>query len=81
MKSDKRIPFFLITRHLARCNKWKLLLIVFLLSIAFINLVFINSLFNGVIASNNEQIINTKTGNIMIVPRGAWTSSTTPAWS
>ena len=68
MKSDKRIPFFLITRHLARCNKWTLLLIVFLLSIAFINLVFINSLFNGVIESNNEQIINTKTGNIMVVP-------------
>jgi putative ABC transport system permease protein len=68
MKSDKRIPFFLITRHLVRCNKWTLLLIVFLMAIAFINLVFINSLFNGVIESNNEQLINTKTGNIMIVP-------------
>jgi putative ABC transport system permease protein len=68
MKSDRRIPFFLIFRHLRRSNKWTLALIVFLLAIAFINLIFINSLFNGVIESNNRQIIDYRTGNITMTP-------------
>jgi putative ABC transport system permease protein len=68
MKSDKRIPLFLILRHLRRANKWTLALIIFLLSIAFINLIFINSLFNGVIESNNRQIISFRTGNITMGP-------------
>jgi putative ABC transport system permease protein len=68
MKSDKRIPLFLILRHLRRTNKWTLALIIFLLSIAFINLIFINSLFNGVIESNNRQIISFRTGNITMGP-------------
>lgn len=38
------------------------------MSIAFINLVFVTSLFNGIIDSSNKQIINTSTGHIMIMP-------------
>ncbi len=68
MRTDKRIPFFLILRHLRRANKWTLALIIFLLAIAFINLIFINSLFNGVIESNNQQIIAFRTGNISMSP-------------
>ncbi|HEY5532487.1 MAG TPA: FtsX-like permease family protein [Candidatus Anoxymicrobiaceae bacterium] len=68
MKSDRRIPFFLIIRHLRHTNKWTLALIIFLLAIAFINLIFINSLFNGVIESNNNQIIAFRTGNITMTP-------------
>jgi putative ABC transport system permease protein len=68
MKSDKRIPVFLILRHLRRANKWTLALIIVLLAIAFINLIFINSLFNGVIESNNNQIIAFRTGNIDLTP-------------
>ena len=68
MKSDKRIPLFLILRHLRRANKWTLALIIVLLAVAFINLIFINSLFNGVIESNNNQIIAFRTGNIDLTP-------------
>lgn len=68
MKSSKRIPFFLIIRHIRHSNKWTLALIIFLMAIAFINLLFINSLFNGVIESNENQLINTRTGNITITP-------------
>jgi len=68
MKSSKRIPFFLIIRHIRHSNKWTLVLIIFLMAIAFINLLFINSLFNGVVESNENQLINTRSGNITITP-------------
>lgn len=63
-----KIPFFLINRHIIRGSKWTLLLIIFLMAIAFINLVFVTSLFNGIIASSDSQIINTLAGNIIIFP-------------
>ncbi|HEY5493795.1 MAG TPA: ABC transporter permease [Candidatus Anoxymicrobiaceae bacterium] len=68
MKTSKRIPFFLIVRHVRHSNKGTLALIVFLMAIAFINLLFINSLFSGVVESNQSQLINTRTGNVMITP-------------
>ena len=69
MKSEARIPFFLIWKFLLRSNKWTLCLIIFLMSVAFINLIFITSLFNGIIDGANKQIINTYTGNITVTPR------------
>jgi putative ABC transport system permease protein len=69
MKSEIKIPFFLINRYLLRGNKWKLFLIIFLMSAAFINLVFVTSLFNGIIEMSNRQIIDTYTGNVMITPK------------
>jgi putative ABC transport system permease protein len=68
MRYEARIPFFLIARHLVRGSKWQLVLIIFLMSIAFINLVFITSLFNGIIKSSNDQIIDTSTGDVYITP-------------
>lgn len=65
---ETRIPFFLISRHLLRSSKWTLLLIVFLMAIAFINMVFVTSLFNGIIESSDNQIIDTNTGHISIGP-------------
>jgi putative ABC transport system permease protein len=38
------------------------------MSIAFINLIFVNSLFAGVISNTNKQVVNTFTGNIMMLP-------------
>ena len=63
-----RVPFFLIWRHLKRGSIWTLLLIIFLMAIAFINLVFVTCLFNGIIASSNTKIIQTFSGNITIYP-------------
>lgn len=63
-----RIPFFLINRHIVRGSKWTLLLIIFLMAIAFINLIFVTSLFNGIIAVSDSQVINTLAGNIIIFP-------------
>jgi putative ABC transport system permease protein len=68
MRSERKIPFFLIWRHVRRTNKWTLLLIIFLMSIAFINLIFINSLFQGVVEADHKQIIETTNGNISLAP-------------
>ncbi|MFA5069888.1 MAG: ABC transporter permease [Patescibacteria group bacterium] len=65
---ETRIPFFLMWKYLRRGNKWTLFLIIFLMAIAFINLVFITSLFNGIIKAAEDQIIDTYTGHIMITP-------------
>lgn len=69
MKSETYIPFFLISRYLRNGNKWTLVLIIFLMAIAFVNLVFVSSLFNGIIENSNQQIIDTYTGHIMITPK------------
>jgi putative ABC transport system permease protein len=61
---ERKIPFFLISRHIIRGNKWTLALVIFLMSIAFINLVFINSLFNGIVVSADDQVIATTSGNV-----------------
>ena len=65
---ERKIPFFLISRQLMRGNKWTLALVIFLMSVAFINLVFINSLFNGIVEASNDQIIATTSGNITLSP-------------
>ncbi len=67
-KKEVRIPFFLIVRHLKRTNKWTLAFIIFLMSVAFINLVFINSLFQGVVETDHRQLIETTTGNVTLLP-------------
>lgn len=68
MMREFKIPFFLVIRYLKHGNKWTLSLIIILMSIAFINLVFVTSLFNGIIESSNNQVINTYTGHIMMMP-------------
>lgn len=69
MKSHARLPFYLTLKYLQRGRKWTLFLILFLMSVAFINLVFMPSLFTGVIEGANAQIIDTMTGNIYITPK------------
>ena len=68
MKNEFKIPFFLLGRFMRGSNKWTLSLVIFLLAIAYINLIFVNSLFQGVSSASNQQVINTSTGNIVITP-------------
>ncbi len=67
-RHEAKIPFFLIWRFTTRSNKWTLGLTIFLMGVAFINLVFMTSLFNGIIEGSNDQIINTYVGNVEIGP-------------
>jgi putative ABC transport system permease protein len=69
MKNQLRMPFYLAWQYIRRGRKWTLFLTLFLMSAAFINLIFISSLFTGIIDGTNKQIINTMTGNIYMTPK------------
>jgi putative ABC transport system permease protein len=68
LKTPNRIPFYLTLKYLQRGRKWTLLLTLFLMAVAFVNLIFISSLFSGIIKGTNDQIKKTMTGNIYIGP-------------
>jgi putative ABC transport system permease protein len=68
VRNEVKIPFFLIVRHIKYTNKYTLVFIILLMSMAFINLIFVSSLFNGVIDSYNRQIIETSSGEITMLP-------------
>ncbi len=63
------LPFYLAWQYIRRGRKWTLLLTLFLMTVAFINLVFVPSLFSGIIDGANKQIINTMTGDLYITPK------------
>lgn len=69
MKSELRLPFYLTWQYIHRGRKWTFFLTVSLMAVAFINLIFVSSLFNGIIDGTNKQIINTLTGNIYLTPK------------
>lgn len=66
MKYELKLPFYLTFQYLRRGRRWAMILTVFLLAAAFVNLLFVSSLFNGIVDGSNKQIINTTTGNIYI---------------
>lgn len=65
---ELRLPFYLAWQYIKRGRKWTLLLTIVLMTVAFVNLIFVPSLFNGIIDGANKQIINTMTGEIYITP-------------
>lgn len=69
MIKQLKLPFYLAFQYIRRGRKWTLFLTIFLMTIAFINLIFIPSLFSGIIDGSNKQIINTMTGDIYISPQ------------
>lgn len=69
MKNEAKIPFYLAFQSLRRGRKWTLFLTVLLMAVAFINLVFVSALFNGIIQGSNQQIINTLTSNVYMTPK------------
>jgi putative ABC transport system permease protein len=62
------LPFYLAFQYIRRGRKWTLFLTIFLMTAAFVNLIFLPSLFNGIIDGANKQIINTLTGDVYITP-------------
>jgi len=68
VKSQARLSFYLTLKYLQRGRKWTLVLIFILMSVAFVNLIFVSSLFTGIIDGANKQIVDTMTGNIYMTP-------------
>ncbi len=60
---------FLAFKSLTRGNRLTLVLIVFFLSLSFINLLFISGILNGLIEAIYNQIINNFTSNIVVDPQ------------
>lgn len=69
MKYQIRLPFYLAWQYIRRGKKWAIVLTLFLLAAAFINLLFVSALFNGITDGSNKQVINTISGNIYITPK------------
>lgn len=69
MKNELKLPFYLAFQSIRRGRKWTFFLTILLMSVAFINLIFINALFNGIVEGSNRQIIDTLTGNVYMAPR------------
>lgn len=63
-----RLSFKLAWLYVVRGRKWTLVLTIFLMSIAFINLVFMSSLLNGIITDTNRQVRDTNSGEIYLRP-------------
>ncbi len=69
MKNEIKLPFYLAFQSIRRGRKWTLFLTIVLMAVAFINLIFVSALFNGIVQGSNQQVINTLTGNVYMAPK------------
>jgi putative ABC transport system permease protein len=64
-----KVALFLASKSIARGNKGTMALIIFIMSLSFINLVFIASILNGIVETINGQVVNNLTAHIVIDPQ------------
>lgn len=64
-----RIALFLAFKSITRGNRVTIALMIFILSLAFINLVFLSSILNGVTVALNKQLKTNLVSNIVIDPQ------------
>jgi len=69
MKKDLKVAFFLGYKSIVNGNKSIIVLMIFILSLAFVNLIFTTSLLNGVTTTLDNQLINNSVANIVIDPQ------------
>ncbi len=69
MKKDLKVAFFLGYKSIVNGHKSTIVLMIFILSLAFVNLVFLASILNGVTTTLNNQLINNSIANIVIDPQ------------
>lgn len=69
MFKNIKIASFLAFKSIVRGNKATTALIIFILSLAFVNLVFIAGILNGVIEGINKQVVTNLVSNIVIEPQ------------
>lgn len=63
------IASFLAIKSITRGNKATTALIIFILSLAFINLIFVSGMLNGMLATINNQVRNNLVSNIVVEPQ------------
>ncbi|NJD54506.1 MAG: ABC transporter permease [Candidatus Methanoperedens sp.] len=69
MLSDLKVSLFLAYKSITKGNKGTLILTIFILSLVFVNLMFIASIFLGLTDTMGNQVIDTLYGNIVIEPK------------
>lgn len=69
MKKDFKLAFYLGYKSIINGHKSIIILMIFILSLAFVNLIFISALLNGVTSTLDSQVIDNATGNIVISPQ------------
>ena len=69
MKKDFKLAFYLGYKSIINGHKNIIILMIFILSLAFVNLIFISALLNGVTSTLDSQVIDNATGNIVISPQ------------
>lgn len=62
------LGFRLSWQYITRGRKWTLFLTVFLMAVAFINLIFISSLLNGIVTETKKQVVDNLSGEIYLKP-------------
>lgn len=69
MFKDLKIASFLGYKSIVKGNKATIVLIVFILSLAFVNQIFISAILNGIVDALNKQIVSNIVSNIIISPQ------------
>ncbi len=69
MLTNLKVSLFLAYKSINRGNKGTLILTIFILSLVFVNLLFIASLFLGVTDTMGNQVIDTLYSNVVIEPK------------
>ena len=69
MIKDLKVAFFLGYKSIVNGHKSTIVLMIFILSLAFANLVFVASILNGITTTINNQLINNSVANIVINPQ------------
>ncbi len=65
---DIKTAFFLAYTSLKRGNKGTLAMTILIMTLAYVNLVFVASIFGGIVNAINQEAINNQYGNIVITP-------------
>jgi len=63
-----KTAFFLAYTSIKRGNKGTLAMTILIMTLAYVNLVFISSIFGGIVEAINQESINNQYGNIVIKP-------------
>jgi putative ABC transport system permease protein len=69
MKNNIQIPIYLAMQSIRRGRKWTIALTIVLMSVAFVNLIFVSALFNGILEGGNRQTIEMMSGEVYITPQ------------
>lgn len=69
MLSNLKVSLFLAHKSITKGNKSTLILTIFIMSLVFVNLVFVASLFLGLTDTMGNQVINTLYSNVVIEPK------------